>query len=45
MKKQRGFIFLETSHLCMVGFVGWGIGRTVEWLWPFVKAIIHSATS
>lgn len=49
MNKERGFIHISTADLIfflgLIGTVGWGIGRFIEWVWPYVKAVIHAATA
>jgi len=47
-KNQRGFIDITLTHiwifLIVVGVLGYGVIRAIEWFWPFVKAVIHEAT-
>ena len=49
MKKQKGFIDLTLGHIItfavVCGVVGYATIRALEWLWPFVKAVIHGATA
>ncbi len=49
MNKQRGFINITTADMwvffIVIGLIGYGVIRVLEWLWPYVKAVIHGATA
>jgi len=49
MKKQQGFIDITMAQIwtamIICGLIGYAIIRTLEWLWPYVKAVIHGVTA
>jgi hypothetical protein len=48
MKKQKGFIHITNADLLLalviVMLAGWAIGHGIEWVWPYLKSVIHMAT-
>jgi len=49
MKNQRGYLDISLGQilffLTCVALLGYVVIRTFEWLWPYVKAVIHGATA